>query len=215
MINTILQFSTPYRCYQKIVRSKFDEYDFINFIFRELNKKKKIIVIDLCCGDSYVLNYISSSIVNYLGIDNNKYYLSVCKKKWYNFNFLNLDVTDSKNVKFFSKFNPNFIFMNGAIHHLQDKTVKKINQFILNYFPKAIFLSIDPVRYNNRFINKLMIKFDRGKFIRNKNEFSYLMKGYKTLIIDDFYKMSFQNIFHFRNLDLKKLYKVWKSKNNC
>lgn len=105
--------------------------------------------------------------------------------------------------------------MNGAIHHLQDKTVNKINQFILNYFPKATFLSIDPVRYNNGFINKLMIKFDRGKYIRNKNEFSYLMKGYKTLIVDDFYKMSFQNIFHFRNLDLKKLYKVWKSKNNC
>ena len=161
MINTILQFPTPYRFYQKIVRSKFDEYNFINFIFSELNKKKKIIVLDLCCGDSYVLNYISSSIVNYLGIDNNKYYLSVCKKKWYNFNFLNLDVTDSKNIKFFSKFDPNFIFMNGAIHHLQDKTVNKINQFILNYFPKATFLSIDPVRYNNGFINKLMIKFDR------------------------------------------------------
>jgi hypothetical protein len=215
MINNILKFPTPYRFYQKIVRSKFDEYNFINFIFSELNKKKKINVLDLCCGDSYVLDHISSSIVNYLGIDNNEYYLSVCKKKWYNFNFLNLDVTDSKIAKFFSKFDPNFIFMNGAIHHLQDKTVKKINQFILNYFPKAIFLSIDPVRYNNRFINKLMIKFDRGKYIRNKKEFFHLMKGYENLIIDDFYKMSFQNIFHFRNLDLEKLYKVWKSKNNC
>lgn len=40
MINTILQFPTPYRFYQKIVRSKFDEYNFINFIFSELNKKK-------------------------------------------------------------------------------------------------------------------------------------------------------------------------------
>jgi hypothetical protein len=70
----------------------------------------------------------------------------VCKKKWFNFNFLNLDVTDSKIAKFFSKFDLNFIFMNVAIHHLKDKTVNKINQFILNYFPKATFLSIDPVR---------------------------------------------------------------------
>ena len=32
------------------------------------------------------------------------------------------------------------------------------------------------------------------------------MSNYESLIIDDFYKMSFQNIFHYRNINLKKLY---------
>jgi SAM-dependent methyltransferase len=213
MINSILRFPIPYRLYQKSVRSKFDEYNFINFIFSEVKKKKNIRILDLCCGDSYVLNFISESIKNYLGVDNNKNYLSICKKKWNNFNFLDLDVTNSKNIKYFLKFRPNFIFMNGAIHHLEDKTIHEINKFILAYFPDAIFLSIDPVRHHNNFINQLMIKFDRGKFIRNKKNFSKLMSNYKSLIIDDFYKMSFQNIFHYRNLDLKKFYKNWKYRN--
>lgn len=213
MINSILKFPVPYRLYQKCVRSKFDEYNFINFIFSEIGNKENIRVLDLCCGDSYVLHYISGFITNYLGIDNNKHYLSICKKKWSNFNFLDLDVTNSKNIKHFLEFKPNFIFMNGAIHHLDDKTVNQINQFILGNFSEAIFLSIDPVRHYNNFINKLMISFDRGNFIRNKKDFSELMINYESIIIDDFFKMSFHNIFHFRNLDLKKLYIDWKSRN--
>ena len=75
MINSILKFPVPYRFYQKSVRSKFDEYNFINFIFSEIKNKKNIRVLDLCCGDSYVLDYINTSVTSYLGVDNNKYYL--------------------------------------------------------------------------------------------------------------------------------------------
>jgi SAM-dependent methyltransferase len=212
MINLILKFPFPYRFYQKFVRSKYDEYNFIKFIFSIIRNKKNIRVLDLCCGDGYVLNFIKKYIKAYLGVDNNKYYLSLCKKKWNKFDFLDLDITDQKNVKYFKEFKPNFIFMNGAIHHLDSKTVKKINKFIINNFPKAAFLSIDPVIHNNNFINKLMIKFDRGKFIKDKIRLSKIMINFKSLIIDDFYKMSFQNIFYYRNLDLKKLYEEWSLK---
>jgi hypothetical protein len=212
MINLILKFPFPYRFYQKFVRSKYDEYNFIKFIFIKIQNKKKIRVLDLCCGDSYVLDFIKNHIKAYLGVDNNKYYLSLCKKKWSNFNFLDLDITDQKNVKHFKEFRPNFILMNGALHHLDNKTVQQINKFVIRNFPRATFLSIDPVIHNNNFINKLMIKFDRGKFIKDKVSLSKMMINYKHLIIDDFYKMSFQNIFHYRNLDLIKLYKEWSHK---
>jgi hypothetical protein len=46
MINSILKFPVPYRFYQKSVRSKFDEYNFINFIFSEIKNKKNIRVLD-------------------------------------------------------------------------------------------------------------------------------------------------------------------------
>jgi SAM-dependent methyltransferase len=212
MINLILKFPFPYRFYQKFVRSKYDEYNFIKFIFGKIKNKKKIRVLDLCCGDSYVLDFIKKHIKAYLGVDNNKYYLSLCKKKWSNFDFLDLDITDKKNVKYFKEFRPNFIFMNGALHHLDNKTVKQVNKFVIRNFPRATFLSIDPVIHNNNFINKLMIKFDRGKFIKNKVSLNKMMINYKHLIIDDFYKMSFQNIFHYRNLDLIKLYEAWSHK---
>ena len=51
---------------------------------------------------------------------------------------------------------------------------------------------------------------DRGKFIRNKSEYDELMNSFESFIVDDFYKMKFQNIFHYKNFDLKELYTKWK-----
>ena len=98
--------------------------------------------------------------------------------------------------------------MNGAIHHLDDKTVKQINKFILGNFSEAIFLSIDPVKHYNNIINKLMIRFDRGNFIRNKKDFNELMINYESLIIDDFYKMKDLEEFGlgFNQIDAMLLY---------
>ena len=55
-----------------------------------------------------------------------------------------------------------------------------------------------------------MIKFDRGKYIRTLEEYKKIMNNIDHLVIDDFYKMSFQNIFHYKNFDLKELYQKWK-----
>ena len=55
-----------------------------------------------------------------------------------------------------------------------------------------------------------MISLDRGKYIRNEQEYTKLMSSCKNTIIDDFYKMSFKQIFHYRNLDINTLYAEWK-----
>ena len=55
-----------------------------------------------------------------------------------------------------------------------------------------------------------MIKMDRGKFIRNKSQYNELMKSFDSFITNDFYKMNFENIFHYKNFNLEELYKNWK-----
>ena len=85
-----------------------------------------------------------------------------------------------------------------------------INNYILK-FKNSVFLSVDPVRYNNQLFNKIMIFFDRGKFIRNNDDFQKIMPNYKQFIVDDFYQMSFQNIFHYNNIDIPKFYNDWKN----
>ena len=209
MINFLLKNPSLYRFYQKTVRAKYDEYDFLKFIFKQINFKK-VRMLDICCGDSYILEYINEFIDDYMGVDSNDKYLNQCKKRWRNFNFFNLDLNNLKNIDEFLKFKPNFIFINGAIHHLDDKTVKSINSFIANNFSNSYFLSIDPVRNNNNFLNNVMIKFDRGKFIRNKIQYAELMNSYESFIINDFYKMDFENIFHYKNFNLKEFYHNWK-----
>ena len=209
MIDFLLKNPSLYRFYQKAVRRKYDEYDFIKFIFKK-KKLKNIRLLDICCGDSYILEYINEFIDDYLGVDNNDKYLAQCKLRWKNFNFLNLDLNDVSNIDDLLKFKPNFIFINGAIHHLDDKTIQSINSFIKNNLPDCYFLSVDPIKNNNSLLNTVMISLDRGKFIRNKTEYAKIMNSFDSFIIDDFYKMNFENIFHYKNFNLKEFYYNWK-----
>tara|TARA_B110000858_G_scaffold195824_1_gene253132 strand:- start:3021 stop:3665 length:645 start_codon:yes stop_codon:yes gene_type:complete len=206
----LLKFPIIYRFYQNTVRKKNHEYDFFKYFFKKVCKKK-IRVLDLCCGDSYILDYVENYIDDYMGYDNNPFYLNQNKKKWKKFKFIYGDLKNlKKNEKIF-KFKPNLIFMNGAIHHLDNELVKMINEVIRKKFNKAMFISVDPLKNKNKMINRLMINLDRGKFIRKRYEYKKIMKIHNSFITDDFYKMSFLNIFHYRNIKLQDFYSKWKS----
>jgi SAM-dependent methyltransferase len=207
MKNLILKNKIFYRLYQNIIRAKKNEYDFIKFIFEKNNSK--INVLDICCGDSYILKYISKYVENYTGLDNNKSYLKQSKKDYPNFKFHYLDI---KNIKSLNAGKINFIFLNGAIHHFNDKIINDLLNYVNKKFPKAIFLSIDPLRANNNFINKFMINNDRGKFIRNKKQYKKIMGKFSRLITKDFFIIKFLLIFHYKNIDLKKKFAQWKKK---
>ena len=209
MINFLLKNPSIYRFYQKTVRAKYDEYDFFKFIFKQSNFNN-IRMLDICCGDSYILDHINEFIDDYLGVDSNDKYLKQCKNRWKKFNFINLDLNDTESLNRLLEFKPNFIFLNGAIHHLDDKTMKSINSFIKSNFAESYFLSVDPIKNNNSLLNSVMIKLDRGKFIRNKFQYAELMNSFESFIINDFYKMNFENIFHYKNFKLKEFYHNWK-----
>ena len=144
-----------------------------------------------------------------MGIDFNDHCIKQSNKKWNKFSFEKLDLTDKTTYDKLLCFKPNFILVHGAFHHLNDETVKKIINFLNNYFPNCIFVSVDPVKYQNKILNKLMIKLDRGKFIRTPESYKNLINGYKYFITDDFYRMSFKYIFFYKNLDLSEIYKKW------
>jgi SAM-dependent methyltransferase len=212
-INTLLKFPFFYRFYQSIIRKKFDDYSFFEFILRDLYKKnKKIKVLDLCCGDSFVINYINPYIYKYLGLDNNKLYLEAGKKKWNKHSFKFFDFSKLDNLKKKINFYPDLIFLNGVIHHFDDHQIKAINNFLKKNFPKSVFLSIDPIRFKNNFFNSLLIKLDRGNFIRSLKAYRIIMKNYKFLISDFFFIINFKVIFHYKNINLKFLYNSWKKK---
>jgi SAM-dependent methyltransferase len=212
-INTLLKFPFFYRFYQSIIRKKFDDYSFFEFILRDLYKKnKKIKVLDLCCGDSFVINYINPYIYKYLGLDNNKLYLESGKKKWNKYSFKFFDFSKLDNLKKKINFYPDLIFLNGVIHHFDDHQIKAINNFVMKNFPQSVFLSIDPIRYKNNFFNSLLIRLDRGNFIRSLKMYRIIMKNYKFLISDFFFIINYKVIFHYKNINLKFLYNSWKKK---
>ena len=179
MISFLLKNPNFYRLYQKTVRSKYDEFDFIKFIFIKKNFKN-IRMLDICCGDSFILKYIGEYIDDYLGVDNNEEYLKKCKEHWKKFNFINLDLNQKKNVDHLIKFKPNFIFINGAIHHFDDTTVKSINSFIASNFSDSYFLSVDPVKDNSYCLINQFIKNFKNSKTNNKINFQ-VIKSKKNL----------------------------------
>ena len=80
MIEQILKYPLLYRIYQKSVRTHYSEYDFFKYIFSKL-EVENIRVLDLCCGDSYILDFIKDDISDYLGVDNSDKYINFSKKK--------------------------------------------------------------------------------------------------------------------------------------
>ena len=208
MKNLILKFKLFYRLYQKVIRRRRSEYDFIEYIFNETGK---VNVLDLCCGDSYVLEYINNNVENYIGVDNNKNYLKNSELKYPKFKFINSNIESINEIKELELNSIDFIFLNGAIHHLNDDIVKKLLDFLCKKYPNAKYLTIDPIIYNNKFLNRMMIDFDRGDFIRDSNKYKILMKKFDSLITDDFFIMSFKLIFHYKNINLEKIYKDWKN----
>ena len=207
MKNFILKFKFFYRLYQKIIRKNQDDYKFIKYIF---NQNEKVNILDLCCGDSFVLDYINDDVLNYTGIDNNENYLKDSRLKYPKFNFINSDLENIDKIPDLEKNSVDFIFLNGAIHHLDDNLVIKLFNYLEQKYPNAKYLTIDPIKDNNKFLNKIMINFDRGKFIRDNVGYKNIMKKFNFLITDDFFRMSFKLIFHYKNFDLKETYKSWK-----
>ena len=207
MKNFILKFKFFYRLYQKLIRKNQDDYKFIKYIF---NQNEKVNILDLCCGDSFVLNYINDDVLNYTGIDNNENYLKDSRLKYPEFKFINSDLENIDKIPDLEKNSVDFIFLNGAIHHLDDNLVIKLFNDLEQKYPNAKYLTIDPIKDNNKFLNKIMINFDRGKFIRNNIGYKNIMKKFNFLITDDFFRMSFKLIFHYKNFDLKGAYKSWK-----
>ena len=207
MKNFILKFKFFYRLYQKLIRKNQDDYKFIKYVF---NQNEKVNILDLCCGDSFILNYINDDVLNYTGIDNNENYLKDSRLKYPKFKFINSDLENIDKIPDLEKNSVDFIFLNGAIHHLDDNLVIKLFNGLEQKYPNAKYLTIDPIKDNNKFLNKIMINFDRGKFIRDNVGYKNIMKKFNFLITDDFFRMSFKLIFHYKNFDLKEAYKSWK-----
>jgi len=200
-----------YRSYQKIVRSNNSEFEFFKFIFNKLNNKiGNLNVLDICCGDGYILHFVHENLNTYTGIDYNKNYLKHCKIRWPNFNFIKLNLLSFNNFNNLKLDKINVIFLNGVIHHFENSMLIRLMKNLTNLFPNACYIMADPVIYNNNLLNKIMIQYDRGKFIRSKSEYKIVMNKFDSFIVDDFYKMSFKTIFHYKNFNLNSLYKVWK-----
>jgi hypothetical protein len=188
-----------YRLIQKILIKKSFNEDIINLLLKiKINH-----IIDIGCADSTILSKIKNKYF-YSGydIDNffiNKSEIKYKKKKKFNFFNTSIDKID------FSKFNSSksLIILIGVFHHISNNQVKNF----IKKTSKFKVLAIDAVKIlDQNWLTKLLLFFDKGKYIRTVQEYEKNLKRYNFLIVRNRYlRFPYDHIISFRNLNKKEL----------
>ena len=128
-------------------------------------------VLDLGCGPADILNFLTP-FIDYTGIDASSNYISAAKNKFPDQKFI-CTIFDS-NTKLDGKFD--VVLAVGLIHHLNDETSRNLivnASKVLN--DGGQFITLDNVLYNGQsWLNRWIIKQDRGDYIRNLREYTSL-----------------------------------------
>ena len=194
-----------YRLFQKIIRKE----NVYSYLASYIKKKKILNIYDIGCADSFLLNFIDykKKDVNYFGFDQNNGFIKKNKTKFVNY----------KNLKFYNKsvfqlqkleFKKNsIILLCGIVHHVSDE---EIIPFIENVkLQKKVIFAVDPLRKKNQtLLNRILIKYDRGKYIRNVNGYNVIFKGFDKMLYNNFEKVIYNHIMHTLNLDKNTFKKI-------
>ena len=200
-------YSFFYRIIQKILikRSFYD--DFLKYFRLEgLNQ-----IVEIGCADSIILKSLSKDI-KYDGYDIEENYINKSKKKYLNFKNFNFEKKSIHEIDF-SNFNQNktIILLIGVFHHVNDDLINIFLQKTKNFKIYAV----DAVRKNDQyFFSKILMDFDRGKFIRDEDGYKRLLNDYKFILARNKYlNFKYDHLISFKNIDEFKLKEILKSSN--
>ena len=178
MINKILNIQIFYFIWRKLtVKRNINILNFFpNYKFTGKN------ILDLGCGDAYVLELlISNGIRNfkYLGLDNNQSYINRNKKKYNNRNYKFVKININKTDTVISKVDT--VICHGFLHHISDNEITNL----FKIFKKKIdLIIIEPTYYKKQnFLRKIIMSMDRGFYIRQDSHLLRILKkiGFKII----------------------------------
>ena len=178
MINKILNIQIFYFIWRKLTVKK--NINILNFFPNYKFTGKNI--LDLGCGDAYVLELlISNGIRNfkYLGLDNNQSYINRNKKKYNNRNYKFVKININKTDTVISKVDT--VICHGFLHHISDNEITNL----FKIFKKKIdLIIIEPTYYKKQnFLRKIIMSMDRGFYIRQDSHLLRILKkiGFKII----------------------------------
>lgn len=165
------------------------------FNYLSNNIKDIDIVVDIGCGDGYLRDFINKNIT-YIGIDNDPFMISLCKKK-YKDNFYCWEFNDKKLFNLISELHKNrkkiLLTLIGIVHHLPDSEIEIFVNYLHDKNVKVI--TIDPlVCKNSSILSRILFKLDKGKYIRDFEGYQNILKSFNYIIFDDFLKFKHHTI---------------------
>lgn len=135
-------------------------------------------ILDIGCGTGDFTTLFSPKV--YLGIDINPKYISFSSKKYSRYQFICVNLLNFKPKNTFDA-----SLLISTLHHFSDGEVRKIFPKIADVTKKVIIIvNLNP---KTILIKRLLIKMDRGKFVRtDRKKISLLSQFGKIVKISNF-----------------------------
>lgn len=151
-------------------------------------------ILDIGCGPANMVKFLPKEI-DYIGFDDSKQYIEKAKKLFpqKNYSFFQEKVNFAQN--FDKKFD--IIMANAILHHIDDNEADKLISFAkANLAKGGKFITLDGCYIENQsFIKKWLLKNDRGKFVREQNDYFKLFSKHfnqiKVSIREDLYNIPY------------------------
>lgn len=189
----ILRNPLVYWSYQKLVGGDTARRLFIKNHVKPIEGAK---LLDLGCGPGNILDFLP--VMDYYGFDIEPDYIEAAKKKYGKrgkFICASMDKFKVPNPGTFD-----IAIATGVIHHLNDDETKNLFKIASQALkPSGRLVTFDGCYIKNQnIIAYLMLKFDRGKYVRKKNEYenlaSQLFSSVNSIIDQTYFHLPYTSI---------------------
>lgn len=193
----LLAKSEIYQIFNDLVVSKKSRKNLIEGFGIKTGDK----ILDIGCGTASILEYLPED-VEYTGFDFNENYISFAKKRFKNRGKFFCGKVDNKSTEStpLEKESYNFVFAIGVLHHLTNEQAINLFNLAENYLIKGgKFITLDGCFTENQSpLVKLILNMDRGKFVRNEEEYlklaKYHFQNVKTEILHNLINIPYTHV---------------------
>ncbi|HLT52575.1 MAG TPA: class I SAM-dependent methyltransferase [Flavobacteriaceae bacterium] len=193
LIYSVLKNPIVYWTYQKLVGGDRAR---ILFLKNHVNAQPNSKFLDIGCGPGNMIDFLPE--LNYHGVDINPEYIKAAKEQYgTRGTFTCADLND------FGILEPetfDIVMASGVIHHLDDDLSKKLFQVAHKALkPNGKLITFDGCyRKGQNPFAKLMLKLDRGKYVRTQDQYETLALGFfqniKSEIDETYFKIPYTSL---------------------
>jgi len=141
-------------------------------------------ILDLGCGTGLFKKNFPDC--DYVGIDNNAQYIDYAGKNLTG-HFILGDILEPE--KYLTNQRFDYIIINSVFHHLNDLSATRLTRNLAAYLnPEGSIIVVDHI-YNEKlnYINKLLLKYDRGSYSRTEASFRKIFEDFIIVSYHEFF----------------------------
>ena len=154
------------------------DYKDVKAEFADYILKDGLDILEVGCSTGLLASVVfDMKKQNYTGIDIDKNYVDLASQKYPDGKFLEMD---ARNMTFTKKFD--IIMFNGAMHHLEDQIIVACFGEAKKFLKEGgKILVSEPIFVRTKIISTMLLKMDRGNYIRSEEGYEKFFTNFKIV----------------------------------